>query len=154
TTWRPTRAPRSPPTTNGPRRSGSAISACSATGRNAMSSLPAAERGELEAFRDVWRAASPAVAGDLGLARLERGGTLAIACSAFAGVILPNRVLGLGLAEPADEALLDELDAFFAAAGTGYAVALAPGARPADLPERLEAHGFRPGYGWTKFERP
>lgn len=116
--------------------------------------MPAAERAELEAFRDAWHAVPTALGRRLGFATLERGGTLAIAASAFAGVELMNRVLGLGLAEPATDALLDEIAAFFRAAGTRYAVALAPGAGPSDLPDRLAARGFEPGNPWTKFERP
>jgi GNAT superfamily N-acetyltransferase len=118
-----------------------------------MASVSHAELGELEAFRDVWRAVPAGLEHELGFARLERGGTLAIACAAFSGVTLMNRVLGLGLAEPASDELLDELDAFFREAGAGYAIALAPAALPSGLAERLVERGFEPGYSWTKFER-
>jgi hypothetical protein len=69
------------------------------------------------------------------------------------GSALFNRVLGLGLAEPATEAALDEIDAFFSRRGLTYGIPLTPNAQPRELPEWLEARGFRRGYAWTKFAR-
>lgn len=63
-----------------------------------------------------------------------------------------NRIVGLGVAEPATENILDEaLSALDA--GTTYYVALAPGAEPAALPDWLRARGLEPGWGWMLFAR-
>jgi GNAT superfamily N-acetyltransferase len=64
-----------------------------------------------------------------------------------------NRALGLGLVEPATEAALDEIEAFFGTRGLAYGVPLTPDAQPSKLPAWLEARGFTRGYAWTKFAR-
>jgi GNAT superfamily N-acetyltransferase len=63
-----------------------------------------------------------------------------------------NRVVGLGVEGPANEAIVD---AALAAVPSGvtYYVAVAPGAEPADLPEWLAARGLEPGGGWMTFSR-
>jgi GNAT superfamily N-acetyltransferase len=63
-----------------------------------------------------------------------------------------NRVVGLGLERTPADAELDEIDAFFRAAGTTYAVSVSPLAEPALAP-RLRARGFAEGYAWMKFRR-
>ena len=63
-----------------------------------------------------------------------------------------NRVTGLGLRGVPTDAELDDIDAFFRAAGTRYAIGLSPFAVP-ELGSRLEARGFERGYGWMKFRR-
>jgi GNAT superfamily N-acetyltransferase len=63
-----------------------------------------------------------------------------------------NRVVGLGVESAATEADVDEA---LAAMGTGvtFYVAVAPGARPVELPEWLRARGLEPGWGWMVFRR-
>lgn len=63
-----------------------------------------------------------------------------------------NRIVGLGSAAPATEADVDEALAAMGAGVTFY-VAVAPGARPATLPEWLRARGLQPGWGWMTFRR-
>ena len=63
-----------------------------------------------------------------------------------------NRIVGLGSAAPATEADVDEALAAMGAGVTFY-VAVAPGARPASLPEWLQARGLQPGWGWITFRR-
>lgn len=66
--------------------------------------------------------------------------------------IYVNRVLGLGVSQPATD---ETIDAVVAAYGPlRHTVALAPCAQPADLPERLRARGYEPGHAWVKFARP
>ncbi|TMM07514.1 MAG: GNAT family N-acetyltransferase [Actinobacteria bacterium] len=105
--------------------------------------IPPAELGELEAFRSLLA----------GQEQAEIGGALCTCLEATPGSALFNRALGLGLAEPATEAALDEIDAFFTGLGLAYGIPLSPAAQPAELPEWLEAHNFRRGYAWTKFAR-
>jgi GNAT superfamily N-acetyltransferase len=63
-----------------------------------------------------------------------------------------NRVVGLGVDRPATE---DELDEAIAALprGVAFYVAVAPRARPAELPEWLAARGLEPSWGWMAFRR-
>ena len=63
-----------------------------------------------------------------------------------------NRVVGLGLQEPATAGVLDEIDAFFREAGVRYSVSVAPQATP-ELATQLHERGFTDGYAWMKFHR-
>ena len=106
--------------------------------------MHSAEHGELEAFRDFY-----AVAPDgLGARAEEIGGALCLRLDAAPSAAMFNRVLGLGLSEPATEAGLDEIVAFFGE-GPHWCVALAPQAEPPELVTWLERRGLAPGYGWT-----
>jgi GNAT superfamily N-acetyltransferase len=79
-------------------------------------------------------------------------GAVCTAVAAARGNTMINRVTGLGLHRAPSETDLDEIDAFFRAAGTRYAIAVSPFAAPG-LREQLEARGFEEGYAWTKFRR-
>ena len=61
-----------------------------------------------------------------------------------------NRVVGLGVDGPVDEAQLD--DALTAMGDTSFYVAVSPSA-DASLDGLLEARGLEPGWGWMLFER-
>jgi len=63
-----------------------------------------------------------------------------------------NRVVGLGVERPATEVDVDEA---LAAIGAGviFYGAVAPGARPVELPAWLRARGLEPGWGWMVFRR-
>jgi GNAT acetyltransferase-like protein len=89
----------------------------------------------------------------VGTAVLDVGGAVAVALPAIPSTML-NRVTGLGLAEPASDEHLDEIEAFFAELGALYAIAVAPHARPPELTGMLVERGFTSGYAWTKFSRP
>jgi GNAT superfamily N-acetyltransferase len=110
-------------------------------------SLPPAEVGELEAFRSL-------LAGQPGAHVLELGGALCTALDQLPTSALLNRALGLGLAEPATEELLDGIDGFFAGAGVAYGITVTPDVVPPELPDLLRRRGFGRGYAWTKFTRP
>jgi GNAT superfamily N-acetyltransferase len=108
-----------------------------------------AERGELEAFRDLYRAAPEKV----GAVVEELDGAVCIALPALRGSAMFNRVLGLGLQRPASEETLDEIAAHYRRLDTEWCVSLAPQAKPSALPEWLERRGLASGYGWAKFRR-
>ena len=68
--------------------------------------------------------------------------------------IVANRTIGLGLAEPADDDLLDELVGVYRASGIQrYFVHLHPDAAPADLEQRLGTRGLEATRAWVKFSR-
>lgn len=83
---------------------------------------------------------------------VEVGGAVVLRVPEAPDSPLLNRIVGLGLDAPATE---EELDAAIAAMGQGitFYVAVAPGARPAELPDWLAARGLEPGWGWMAFRR-
>ena len=107
--------------------------------------IPPPELGELEAMRSLLSGPGGEVA--------EIGGAVCTCFRETPSSAMFNRALGLGLAEPATEAGLDEIDAFFTERGVAYGIPLTPKAQPPELVQWLEARGFRRGYAWTKFER-
>jgi GNAT superfamily N-acetyltransferase len=109
--------------------------------------MHAVERGELEAFRDLFAAAPD----DLGARTAERGTALCLRLDAAPATAEFNRAIGLGLAEPATTDALDSVLEFLA--GTASLIAVAPDARPADLEDWMLARGLARGLGWTKFSR-
>jgi GNAT superfamily N-acetyltransferase len=110
--------------------------------------IPAAELGELEAFRDLYAAAPP----ELGARAEEIGGALCLRLERTPSVTMFNRVIGLGLEEPATEEAVDAV--LGSLRGVRAYVTVAPVARPSELPGWLEARGLAPDLGWTKFSRP
>lgn len=91
------------------------------------------------------------------LGRVSRafGGAYASAFAALPGsAIVANRTIGLGLAKPADDDLLDELVGVYRASGIQrYFVHLHPDAAPTDLDQRLTARGLEATRAWIKFTR-
>jgi GNAT superfamily N-acetyltransferase len=63
-----------------------------------------------------------------------------------------NRVIGLGVTEPATAEVLDRIAEVFGS--VRHSIALAPSAQPAALPEMLRERGYDAGYAWVKFHRP
>jgi len=104
------------------------------------------ELGELEAFRSL--------IGGWSEGRItEIVGALCTAVPAAPGSALFNRVVGIGLEEPATEEALDEIEAFFADDEVAYGITVTPDAEPPRLTAWLEARGFSRGYAWAKFRR-
>lgn len=112
-----------------------------------------AEFGEAEAYADLWLAAPADFAATYGL-HLERlGSAIAIMMKAM-DIILFNRVIGLGLREPATETMLDDIVAWYRSAGIqNFAVQLSHAAQPSILPEWLLKHGFNHRDNWAKVYR-
>jgi hypothetical protein len=108
-----------------------------------------AERGELEAFRDLYEAAPP----DLGARVEEIGSAVCIALPEEPRSAMFNRALGLGLEQPATERQLEQVAAFFRELGVEWCVALAPQSQPPEVSSWLATRGFVPGYAWAKFQR-
>jgi GNAT superfamily N-acetyltransferase len=98
------------------------------------------ERVTLEAYRRI----APVV--------VEAGGAVAMRFPDAPDSPMLNRAVGLGVDAPATE---DDVDAVIAAMGdrTSFYIAVAPAARPPELPRWLEARGLEPGWGWMSFRR-
>jgi GNAT superfamily N-acetyltransferase len=110
------------------------------------------ERVELAGWAEIWAAAPPDLAARHGIEAARIGGALCTAISEQASTML-NRVVGLGLDEPATDGDLDAIEAFFSRHGREFYVSLHRRARPRDLNDRLERRGFTNAYAWMKFTR-
>src|SRR5438876_2014328 len=111
-----------------------------------------AEFAEANAMADLHLAAPPDFAARWGM-RVERFGPAIGIIMAGANIPLFNRVLGLGVVEPATEETVDRIVALYGDAGVDPMVQLAPSARPAELPAWLEARGLRRADNWVKVIR-
>lgn len=112
------------------------------------------ERSEIAACQDLYRAAGPQVSRDCGARHQVTGGALVLMAR---GVDLPafNRVLGLGIAQPATEAALDGvIDRFDKAGIPRFAVQVGPTAGPPALAEWLRARKFESQSHWLRLHRP
>jgi len=110
---------------------------------------------EAEGYHDLAVAAPPDARAALGIRAARVAGASALAATALPTSRLLNHVLGLGVAEPADDAALEAVARFYReqAPQVDWFAAPAPHARPDGLAERLLAAGFRPDYAWAKFAR-
>ena len=106
----------------------------------------------MAAWAEAWDAAPRDLAARHGIASTRIGGALCTAVGEQESTML-NRVVGLGLAEPATNADLQAIEVFFADFGQRYYVSLSPQAKPSDLGAKLEQRGFDRGYAWMKFVR-
>jgi GNAT superfamily N-acetyltransferase len=82
----------------------------------------------------------------------EAGGAIVLRVAEAPDSPMLDRVVGPGVETPATEADVDEA---LAAIGPGvtFYVAVAPAARPVELPGWLRARGLEPGWGWMVFRR-
>jgi GNAT superfamily N-acetyltransferase len=85
-----------------------------------------------------------------GQAAIDVGGATCLRAPHAPDSPMLNRVVGLGVDGPVDEAQLD--DALTAMGETSFYVAVSPSA-DASLDGMLEARGLEPGWGWMLFER-
>jgi len=108
---------------------------------------------EAASWSDYFASASPEVAQQCGL-RLEKIGGAYVTIAANIDMLAMNRVIGLGLGEPASEASLDRIVSLYREAGVPrFFVQVSPNARPDVLSDWLEARGFRHHNNWVKFFR-
>ena len=104
------------------------------------------EFGEAEAYADLARFA-PA---GLGF-QVQRIGGAIVLLAEHLDMLLFNRVIGLGMREPATETLLDQIAATYQRAGVrNYGVQLSPTCLPAELPTWLSARNLMLRDRWAK----
>lgn len=110
---------------------------------------------ELAALLDLHAAADARDREALGIECLETGSALvSIARELPSSAIVVNRVLGLGLAQPATRAEVDAIVAAYRDRGIGqYFVQIHPEAKPAELGGWLRDAGLQADRGWQKFAR-
>ena len=111
------------------------------------------ETVELAAFRDLFEAAPPVPAGELGVACFEVGGALCSAVRSLPGARTFNRVAGLGVGAAVGDGQLDAIPVFYESLRLDYVISLAPDPASDGLEARLRARGYEPDYPWVKFAR-
>lgn len=112
----------------------------------------AIEQIEVHAWRDFFAAAPPLAASALGLAGREMGGAYALSAPTLDSFMF-NRVVGLGVARPATDTMLDAIVAHYADRGAPFEVNLCPLAEPGDLASRLSARGLDAPFHHVKWVR-
>lgn len=111
------------------------------------------EVGEGEAWADTYLSAPADFAANFGI-RVERIGPAIALITEKIDIMLLNRVIGLGVMEPATEAMVDDIVALYHQAGIqNFAVQVSPSVQPADLPACLEARGLSRRDNWAKVYR-
>ncbi len=110
------------------------------------------ERIEAAALRDMHTSATAEDRAALGLRTLEVSGAWAMAMDS-SDSLLQNRVLGLGLDEPATGAVIDTLLAHYRGQSHGFAVNLSPFALPEGLEQQLTVRGFGTFFHHVKWVR-
>ena len=111
------------------------------------------EMGEGEAWADTFLAAPADFAANLGI-RVERIGSAIALMTQKMDFMLFNRVIGLGVLEPATAAMVDDIVALYRQAGIqNFAVPVSSAVQPANLPVWLESHGLSRHDNWSKVYR-
>ena len=107
---------------------------------------------EAAGIADWGRAIPPDLAEKMGKSVKKVGGAVA---TVTLNVDLPlfNRVIGLGIEEPATEEMVDEIVALYKPGGVRFIVHVSPAAQPVEIPAWLEARGLERGDRWAKFYR-
>ena len=110
------------------------------------------EFGEAEAYADFYNT-TPDYAAQFGISMQRIGSAFEFTATAF-DIPLFNRVVGLGLDEPAAETMIDEAIAHFREAGVKhFACQMSPEAQPSELPGWLKARNLRVSDNWVKMIR-
>lgn len=108
------------------------------------------ERIEVRAWGDFLRSASAALARRIG-ADVRVDGPVLAGMAANLNIVALNRVIGLGLEEPATQAKLESLLAMYERGRPRrHAVQVGPAALPQQLPSWLKRRGFHHLNNWVK----
>jgi hypothetical protein len=122
-------------------------------GGHGLSSAEVAELVELaeaRAWASMYRSIPTAAAEALGIQVVAHGAATALAMAAAPSPLV-NRVLALGVGEPATERVLDEMLALYRAIGVErFAVQIAAEVGPSELPAWLAERDLVPGGHWAK----
>jgi len=97
------------------------------------------------AYDSLVTGAPPHIREQYGLSVERAGSAYALVSSHVAGSLILNRVIGLGVREPANDDILDSVEDIYRSRGVAtYAAEVSPMAEPGDLPARLRTRGFVP----------
>ena len=111
------------------------------------------ELGEAEAYADFYHSAPADFAARHGV-RVERIGSAVAILMPDLDAMLFNRVMGLGVREPATATMVDDIVAMYQRAGVqNWAAQLNPAAQHSELPTWLEVRGLVRTDDWPKMIR-
>jgi len=110
------------------------------------------ETNEANMFRTLWDTLPSALLAEYGASYQEVGGATATFFEQFP-ITAFNRVIGLGLHQPATEAMIDEVIELYSRKNTPFSISLSPTAQPAQLSNWLLARGFEHTSNWAKVIR-
>lgn len=111
------------------------------------------EQAEVSAWQDFYAAAPAPLRQGLGLGIAEKGSTVLTACAPIPFIMF-NRVINLGIPEPASEAALDAAVQHYQDAGIqNYCIHHMPISQPEGLEDWLYARGLAPNGGWERIWR-
>ncbi len=110
------------------------------------------EQVEARAWIDTHSAAPAAAITALGL-RTRSQGAVALLTADRSESLLDNRAIGMGVLEPATDAMLDGVLQHYAHGATGFAINLSPFAQPADTAARLASRGLQTFFHHVKWIR-
>jgi hypothetical protein len=111
------------------------------------------EFGEAEAYVNYFLCAPPEFARSFRL-EVKRIGSVWVTMLPAVDNVNHNRILGLGVGEPATESILDKAIAVFQNTGCkNYMVQICPLVQPAPYPGWFAARGFKPVRSWAKMCR-
>lgn len=100
------------------------------------------ESAQLELWKQFFEGCSPAFKQKMGMQSHVFGGASATMMESYP-TLFYNRVLGLGVKQPASEAMLDDIIELFSQHKVLLRIPLSPYAQPGDLPAWLDARGFK-----------
>jgi GNAT superfamily N-acetyltransferase len=103
------------------------------------------EFSEARAYESLMRAAPPAVLERLGMRAVAIGSAVAVVAESITTSLNMNRVIGLGVAEPATEAMLERIVDLYSTLGLPFGVELGPFAAPEELTDWLRSRRLRRG---------
>lgn len=110
------------------------------------------EASEARWFESIYGGLSPAIMAEYGAEWQKLGGGTAVF---FEKIPIPafNRVIGLGVFQPATEAMVDEAIAAYGRKKQPFWISVSPAAQPAQLTDWLLERGFKPTGNWAKVVR-
>jgi len=116
--------------------------------------LVAAERIERADWRDAYLSASPEMSDAFGMRFTRLDGAVDVLQMTKLDMLMFNRVVGLGVEEPATEELLDQAIALFHEAGVPrFFLDVSPAARPIFLNDWIAERGLSLFNSWVKLTR-
>jgi len=101
------------------------------------------EFSEARAYASLMQAAPPAFRLEHGLRSVSIGSAVAVVAESVTNTLNMNRVIGLGVAEPATESMLDEIAMLYAPSQLSFGIEIGPYARPGELVTWLRKRGLR-----------
>jgi GNAT superfamily N-acetyltransferase len=111
------------------------------------------EQVEIDAFSDFYRSADADIVSQCGIG-LPNIGSACITIASRIDVLAMNRVIGLGLNEPADDDVLDRIIETYREAGVPrFFIQTHPLARPLNITEMLQSKGLLHYNNWIKLYR-